>query len=148
MAELAAGKRVAACVAAAGEVTGRVAVAVVVVAAAMGLAVLWAAATKHWGSRVGVSRVGRRADRPAAAAEAAMGLVMLAVVVMAVTTLGVGLTARVVARGVEVVVLEPVRRAVARMATVTAVESVVATRAEAAGIQGHRGDWSNVEPPA
>lgn len=146
--ELAAGQRVAACVAVAGEVTGWVAAVVVVVVAAMGPAVSWVAATNQWASWVGVGRVGDGADRPAPAAVAAMGLVILAaaaVVVAALAAMGVGpLAARVVAGGVEVATAMVVEAATALEA---AVERAAAKRVEVMGTRGRRVARNRLESP-
>ena len=145
VAELAAGQRVAACVAAAGEVMGWAAAAVAVVVAAMGPAVSWVAATNQWVSWAGVGWVGDRADRPAVAAVVAMGLVILAAAAVAVAAMGVGpLAARVVARGVEVATAMVV---VAATALEVAVERAAAKRVEAVGTRGRRGGGSRLESP-
>ena len=145
MAELAAGQRVAACVVAAGEVTGWAAAAMVVVVAVMGPGASWVAATNQWVTWAGVARVGDRADRPAAAAVAAMGLVILAAAVAAVAAMAVGpLAARVVARGVEAATATEVEAATALEA---AVERAAATRVEAMGTRGRHGAGSRLGSP-
>ena len=89
--------------------------------------------------------MGDRADRPAAAAVAAMGLVILAAAVAAVAAMGVGpLAARVVARGVEVATAMVVQAATALEA---AVERAAAERVEAMGTRGRRGGGSRLESP-